>query len=300
MSIYFYVGALAWVPFLVILIVLVIRVSQKIRDELSLNNTENKNHNNYNKLEIKDISKQVNYRSPKGNYVLFKFNNVELLKVQQSRVSKGSSAGGFRIPFTSLSFNSRKYFNENQYVSQGESIVTISNKKVRIESLAGLSMMEYDIKLADQIRFGDNNKTVHFTISRKAWPIRLAFNSNSEAVRFIDASWTIFNYTPKKLIDEILKKGIKNNFDRNYLNKRAKALGESNVDSFSDDQLSYRVELLDEALSLDIKLKKNLNNTKIEKAIKIAKIKKENDAKEYVEGDLAMMYDDPPVEEDYD
>lgn len=209
MEIYMYVGWIAWIPTLIIVSIFLYKNILKIRNYYSLKKVEIKTHENYDEIELNKIS-NPGYRIPKGQIALFKFENVELYRMHRGRVSDGTSNSGIRIPFATLSFSKRRYYDKNFFMKQGAAKVILTNSNIRIQVDENASLIENKINQVEQIRYVDDPKTVYYSQTKRAWPIKLRFATHEDAKLFINSIWTIYNKSIKEIENSVIKNVVEN------------------------------------------------------------------------------------------
>lgn len=145
---------------------------------------------NYTKLELNPI--KVDYRIPRTQKPFFVFDCPNIRMGQKTRKYTGHTKSGIRLPLLNLSFQNREFHDIHEYKDWGVAKVTMTNKLTRIicpdDKPLRREVNHCDV---EEIKFTDDDRTIHISTKRSAWPIRIQFNNHEEAIKYLNAYWTL-------------------------------------------------------------------------------------------------------------
>lgn len=206
MGIYIAYGTL--IPLTVVLLYLIYKYIVDIRHEYLLKkNVEKKHlkidHKNFTKLSLDEIV-EADYRMPKGQWAHFIFDLPYLYEGAKARKYVGNTLSNIRLPFVSLSMQNREFRDESDFYNKGPAIVTFTNKILRVQTHKSDQSLRREFKWAniEQVKFVTDDKTIQVSMTRNAWPLRFTLNSHEEAIKFINAIWTMVDKYTRVNLEE--------------------------------------------------------------------------------------------------
>ncbi len=199
-----YVTWIIFVPTIIILTLYTTKEFIIIVGEYKLSKANKIDNENYNKLKL--IEQKPDYRIPRGQTAYFVFDVPNMKMGQKQRKYTGSTKSNIKLPFMRLSLQNREFFDTHQYSDWGPVKVTLTNKLIRVVAQQDSPIKrEFNIIDIEEIKLAEDNKTVHFSTRRSAWPLRLQFKNKVQAENFQNAFWTLlyeFSRVSKSTIKE--------------------------------------------------------------------------------------------------
>ncbi len=150
---------------------------------------------NYTKLELEQV--KPDYRIPRGQVAHFAFDIPNLRMGSKTRKYTGNTKSGIKFPLMNLSFQNREFHDIHEYKDWGTAKVTLTNKLTRVicqdDKPLRREVNHIDV---EEIRFVEDNRTVHISTKKSTWPLRLQFKDHEDALQYLNAFWTLlFEYT---------------------------------------------------------------------------------------------------------
>ncbi len=195
-----YISWAIFVPITILIVYKIYTTSQSIYRAVKYLNAEIEiDGDNFEMLELEKL--KPDYRIARGQCVHFTFDAPNLKMGRKTRKYTGNTKSGIKLPFMNLSLQNRQFADVYEYAPWGMVKVTMTNKKIRIIGKDEIPLRrEYDIINVEEIFFIEDDKTVHFSTKKNAWPMRISFKTHEEARRFVNAFWTLLTtYTGVKL-----------------------------------------------------------------------------------------------------
>lgn len=191
-----YVTWAIFIPITILLIYLVYKQAKLvIKTYKYVNYVVDIDQDNFEPQEL--IAIKPDYRIPRGQVLHFAFDAPNLRMGRKTRKYTGTTKSGIRLPLMNLSLQNRQFTDVHEYADWGITKISMTNKLIRVVCQDDRPLKR-EINLIDveEIRFAEDNKTIHISSRKWAWPFRISFKNNKEATIFINAFWTLlFTYT---------------------------------------------------------------------------------------------------------
>ena len=191
---FYYLIAIAIIPFLGFMIYFLYIEIKIIKGSIIIKKVGRINQDNYNKIILNVI--QTDYKLPRGQVAFNEFELKYTYKAQSQRMYTGDTKSGIKMPFFTLAFQKKRFYQLGGYIQHGPSKITITNKYIRLQGYKIPFKWKYRILDIEELSLVDDGKTVYLGLKEKAWPNKLVFKNTKEAVLFINICWTIYNFGP--------------------------------------------------------------------------------------------------------
>lgn len=182
------IAAISLLPFLVIMICITYHQIRTLRGLYISRKYDHISNVDFETIPLLPI--RVNINLPNSEHGLLIFDVTNIYIEQSQKMYTGTTIGGINIPFSTLGYTKRKFYQRKNYIKYNETNIVLTNMHVWINAYDDPLKIKFDIFNIESLSLCDYGKTVKIK-HEEAASHKIKFKSVEEALYFINSIWTI-------------------------------------------------------------------------------------------------------------